>query len=557
MAGRPFRQLNFVIGVTTAVWLVAIALYAAPASPRHATLVPSQKHAEDSDLFQSSDRCLPCHNGVMNSQGEDISISAEWRSSMMANSVRDPYWQAAVRREILDHPEAQEEIEDECSICHMPMTTFAARKAGGKGRIFPYLPVDAAATDEAALAADGVSCSVCHQMSATRLGDPSTFTGGYIIDTAPGATRPVFGPFAVDPGRQRVMQSSSTFTPTQAEHVQRSEMCASCHTLFTRARSGGSATGTRLPEQMPYLEWQQSEFSGKSSCQSCHMPEVAGEAPVTSVLGQPRPGVSRHSFRGGNFFMLRVLNTYRDELGVRATTAEMSAAIQRTVDHLQQDTGRVSIATAERAGGRLIVDVDVSNLTGHKFPTAYPSRRAWLHVTVTDSTGRAVFTSGAFTPDGKITGNDNDADPLKFEPHFLTIDRADQVQIYESMMVDTKGALTTGLLSGARYIKDNRLLPRGFDKTKAPTETAVVGEAREDADFSGGRDRVRYSIDPGSASGDLTVIVKLWYQPIGFRWADNLRSYNAFEPQRFVRYYESLASASAIVVSEAHRTVGR
>src|SRR5262245_65282045 len=55
------------------------------------------------DLFQPSDRCFACHNGLSTSAGEDISIGFAWRPSMMANSARDPYWQAGVRRETVDH----------------------------------------------------------------------------------------------------------------------------------------------------------------------------------------------------------------------------------------------------------------------------------------------------------------------------------------------------------------------------------------------------------------------------------------------------------------------
>src|SRR4051812_907264 len=65
--------------------------------------------------FQTSDRCLACHNGLKSPSGEDISIGFDWRSSLMANSSRDPYWQASVRRESMDHRESQAEIEDVCS----------------------------------------------------------------------------------------------------------------------------------------------------------------------------------------------------------------------------------------------------------------------------------------------------------------------------------------------------------------------------------------------------------------------------------------------------------
>ena len=74
----------------------------------------------------------------------------------------------------------------------------------------------------------------------------------------------------------------------------------------------------RLPEQVPYVEWQQSAFRDTNSCQSCHMPVVNEDIALTQVLGQPRTGVSRHTFQGGNFFMLRMLNRYRAELATSA-----------------------------------------------------------------------------------------------------------------------------------------------------------------------------------------------------------------------------------------------
>src|SRR3981189_1134941 len=56
--------------------------------------------------FQTSERCIACPHGMGTSSGEDISIGLDWRASLMANSARDPYWQASVRREIADHPAA-------------------------------------------------------------------------------------------------------------------------------------------------------------------------------------------------------------------------------------------------------------------------------------------------------------------------------------------------------------------------------------------------------------------------------------------------------------------
>jgi hypothetical protein len=278
------------------------------------------------------------------------------------------------------------------------------------------------------------------------------------------------------------------------------------------------------------------------------MPVVDEEMALTQVLGQPRAGLSRHTFLGGNFFMMRMLNRYRADLGVRATPAEMAGAIARTVGHLQKDTARIEV-TAERVGGRLVADVTVQNLAGHKFPTAYPSRRAWIQFTVKDAQGRVVFESGAWTPDGRIAGNLNDTDAAGFEPHYAQIDQADQVQIYESVMGDPAGRVTTGLLSGSRYLKDNRLLPRGLETARATADVAVHGDAGRDADFGNGSDQVRYTVNTVPASGDLEVTATLWFQPIGFRWANNLRAYDAAETNRFVRYYDSMSSESALAVA--------
>src|SRR6185437_17116552 len=110
--------------------------------------------------------------------------------------------------------------------------------------------------------------------------------------------------------------------------------------------------------------------------------------------------------------------------------------------------------------------------------------------------------------------------------------------------------VTTGLLNASQYLKDNRLLPKGFDKATADPDIAVHGGAATDPDFVGGRDRVRYAVDLHGASGPFTVHVELLYQPIGFRWAHNLRDYTqAFEPRRFTEYYDAMAGGTTAVLA--------
>jgi hypothetical protein len=528
--------------------VVLTASQVAPSQPHvGATAVP---HA--GPVFQTSHECMACHNGLSTAAGEDVSIGVAWRASMMANSSRDPYWQAAVRRETIDHPAAAAEIENECAICHMPMSSTRARASGRHAEVFTHLGGNGYG-EEQRLAADGVSCTLCHQISAERLGTPESYTGGFVLDVSspPAAGGRMLGPFEIDRGRAAIMRSSTTATPTKATHLQDSEVCATCHTLFTNALGPGGQVVGRLPEQVPYLEWHHSAFRIERTCQSCHMPEVEEPVRMASVLGELREGLSRHTFLGGNFFMLRLLNRYRAELGVEALPGELDAAARATLRQLETATASVTVKKAQHAGNRLDVDVEVRNATGHKLPTGYPSRRVWLHLVVREDSGRVVFESGAVERDGRITGNDNDAEGSRFEPHYDTITASDQVQIYEAVMVDGNQMVTTGLLQAVAFVKDNRLLPRGFDKAAAGPDIAVRGRAFDDDDFSGDGDRVSYVVDLADARGPLTVSVALRYQPIAYRWAQNLRRYDAVEPRRFVRFYDAMASSSSTVIAEA------
>lgn len=539
--------------IAAASWLIALCFSLPGASGSQATHAPVRRPEGHPDtMFVTSHECVACHNGLITPTGEDVSIGVSWRASMMANASRDPYWQAGVRREIMDHAQAADAIEDECAVCHMPMSRTKARASGRHGRIFAHTPVGRSADEDDRLAGDGVSCSICHQIGQERLGTRESFNGGFVLARpTPEGERRMFGPYEVDRGRQTIMRSATWMTPAEATHLRDSEVCATCHTLYTQALGPKGEVLGELAEQVPYLEWQHSAFRQEQSCQSCHMPEIAQPTRIASVLGEERTGVRRHTFLGGNFFMLRMLNRYRNDLGVEALPQELEAAAGATIAQLQRQTATLTMARAEADSAQLAIDVTVRNLTGHKLPTAYPSRRAWLHVIVRDRDGELVFESGAIEASGLIRGNDNDADGARFEPHHTEIRSPDQVQIFESVMRDVNGNVTTGLLRGVEYVKDNRLLPRGFDKTTAMPDIAVRGTARQDPDFTAESDRVRYVVNTAERTGPFQVSAELRYQPISHRWARNLRAYDAVETRRFVKWYDDMASGSSQVLASA------
>ena len=543
----PTRRL---LPLACTIWILAV--FAASPNARETSRSREQNPHPDLSLFTHSDNCLACHNTLLSPDGEDVSIGATWRSTMMANSARDPYWQAAVRRETIDHPKRSADIQNECSACHMPMAQKIAHAAGGKGEVFTHLPVAGPGGSELQrLASDGISCTVCHQIAPDRLGTRESFNANFtLLPTRADGTRTIFGPYQVDRGRQSIMRSVTGFVQSEATHIKQSELCASCHTLITEAFGPNGEVIGSLPEQMNYQEWQHSAFrTEERSCQSCHMPRVAGPVRASSMLGAARDEMAQHVFVGGNAFMVRMLNRYRNELGVAALPSELDATSRATIRQLQGETATLSISPLQINGRQLEFRVDVRNLTGHKFPTGYPSRRAWLHVTVR-SGDALVFESGAVDGAGAIRGNDNDIDPRRYEPHYEQITQPDQVQIYEPVLGDRSGTPTTGLLTATQYLKDNRLLPRGFEKSTAPAEIAVYGLAANDADFSQSGDQVRYAVDV-SGGGPYTVQVELLYQSIGYRWANNLDSYDAPEPKRFVSYYRSMSSTSPVLVATA------
>jgi hypothetical protein len=539
------------------LFLFASALLALPRQvSAQAPALPHTPTAENvAQDFLTSDRCSSCHNNLTTAKGEDVSIGFEWIASIMANSARDPYWQGSVRRETIDHPESSAAIQNGCASCHAPAQYQQDKMLGRETEVFNHLDFSPDHPEDAAMAG-GVTCTVCHQIQSAGLNTPATYNGNFSV--APDGTepRPAYGPFVADPVRVTPVHiAAAGYAPVESDHIRQAGLCGSCHTLYTVSLGPGGKHLARFPEQMPFLEWQHSDYRDKQTCQECHMPVVKEPVAVSQLLADPRNGVHRHTFTGANFLMQNMLNAHMQELGVTARPDELTDAAARTTAFLQSQAARVTVGAPTLSGSELTFAVRVENLTGHKLPTAYPSRRAWLHVLVTAADGRIVFESGKLNPDGSIAGNANDADPTRFTPHFTRITRPEQVEIFEPVLGDSEDRVTTGLLNATHYLKDNRILPAGFDKSTASPDIAVRGEAANDRDFTAGSATTHYAIDTGDAKGSFHVTAELIYQPVGYRWAHNLAPYKADEPQRFVHYYDQAAAQSSVVLAHAETTV--
>ena len=471
--------------------------------------------------FSGSQNCAECHDGIKDSSnGKDVSLVKAWKGTMMGNAAIDPLYLAKVASEVKRNPEFKEVIEAKCSRCHMPMAHVEAGFSGdatamfGDGFLNPENPYYDAAKD-------GVSCTLCHQIEDTlQLGTDEGFSGQFEVSENIGADRAAYGPYT-NPKTQPMINSVQ-FTPKESSHMSQSKLCASCHNLDTPVinAQGGSLSGDTFPEQAVYTEWEYSEFNTTKSCQECHMPQTEGSVVISTKgnVGERSP-FHQHQFIGANTYMLEILKNNRTKLGAVADTATFDESITNTRDFLKA-AADVTIGSTGFENGTLKFSVLVRNHSGHKFPTSLPSRRAWLHVKVTNAANQTLFESGAMNSEGQIIGVDDNTDD--YEVHYEKIDDASEVQVYEPIMADTDGTMTYTFMQASRYLKDNRILPLGF-KVNAPANAQPYGEAVDDNDFVGGSDTVAYEVTD-LAEDDYTITVTLHYQTASYGFMQDLYS---------------------------------
>ncbi len=505
--------------------------------------------------FAGSANCAFCHSRLKDEAGNDVSIDTHWRSTMMANAAKDPLWQAKVSAETARNPALKELIEAKCASCHTPAAHTQALTLGhtsaltGSGFLNP-------ANAYHSTGMDGISCTLCHQIRADNLGSHDSFSGGYQIDTATASPgRIIYGPYPDSFINQ--MRNNLGYTPALGPHTTSSALCGACHNLYTPYVDAHGTVLGEFPEQMIYSEWEYSIHSSGpelKSCQDCHMPDAEGGVVLANRgagLRQPaRSPFNRHHFAGGNVFMLDMLADNLDALAVTASSAQLAGTRRRTLDQLQLAAARLSITALRVYDSSVEADLLVENLAGHKQPSGFPSRRTWLHVTLSDARGTVFFESGKPLADGRIEGNDADTRSTTCEPHYDAVTHSGQVQIYESIMNDSDGNMTYTLLRGAAYRKDNRLLPQGFNPADAPAAIAVRGAAASDSDFIGGSDTIAYRIKTAGMQGPYTIKAELLHQSAAWSFVQDLAASPTDAVSLFTKLYAAADKTPVLLASD-------
>ncbi|MBX7094421.1 MAG: T9SS type A sorting domain-containing protein [Flavobacteriales bacterium] len=501
-------------------------------------------------LFSAAGICYNCHgydanqSSSVDAAGNDINVIDAWAGTMMANSARDPFWRAKVSHEVDVNPAHQSALEGTCTKCHAPLGKFNAMHLGT-----PYGMTELAA-DSVGL--DGVSCGACHQQKDTLMG--KRFSGELYYDTL----KNVYGPFTNPMGP---MAGNIGYTPVYSPHINHAGLCGGCHTLITQATDlSGNLTGTSFVEQATYHEWLNSNFNNETfpttgiTCQGCHIPRTNDQVRLSTgpPFGLYRSPFGKHELVGANIFMLRLLKNNRTLLNIYSTAVQLDSSILRTQRMLQQQTLDLNLALSNRTADTAFYSLTLHNKAGHKFPSGYPSRRAYVEFVVRDEMGDTLFKSG-IRSNNELVGQD----PV-FEPHYNFIRDENEVQIYEMVMSDINGDPTSILERGYQASKDNRLAPEGFTDAHIAYDTCkIVGNATLDSDFNRngatqgtGSDILHYNIPLNGYSGLLNVSARVYYESVPGRFVQEMFSHSTPEIDLFETLFNS-ADRSPILVAEA------
>lgn len=457
--------------------------------------------------FEAPSTCQSCHQTATG--GRPVSITNDWKGSMMGHSARDPIFYAAMavaNKYVAGSGEY-------CIRCHSPTGWL-------EGRSNPPTGQGLTGND-----LNGVQCDFCHRMKDPMLPDST------INPPVPGYGNGMFvAQVARTPKRGPFTDALSMFHQVQGDSFYRSSnFCGVCHNVSNPLYATNSTT--QPPHEYgvierTYSEWLLSWYATQGeagTCQSCHMPPEEGYG-CTLTVSPLRPDIPKHDLTGGNTFIPDIL---ADFWPGQVDTVLLAAGKQRAIQTLQ--SAAQLEALAYRISDTVTARVRITNLTGHKLPTGYPEgRRMWLNIVGRNASGDTVFESGAY--------NFNTAD--------LALDG--QVKIYEAKpgltpATATQHQLTPGpsfhfILNDTIY-KDNRIPPRGFSNAAFAQHLAQpVAHSYDDGQYW---DETSYTIPTGVTE----VTATLYYQTSSKEYITFLRDENAGNPNDWRAWGDSLYSS--------------
>lgn len=368
-----------------------------PFPPSYITTDGAKPHASlTPDDWTDPRICGQCHSRQY--QG--------WQGSMHSHAFHDPVFQALWA---LAEKDESVDVFNHCASCHSPIGTvtntiqFDPDKGEHGGFVAPEL------------AAQGVTCDVCHTISGSNFQETAVLEHGNAS-------------FVMSPGnvkRATLKDAKSPFHETgYSEHHAESAFCGNCHQIFNPV--------TNYPVERTYDEWKYSIYAQKGiQCQDCHMVPVEAAIEVADTL--KRPGELKNNDLGGYAAMggpyREVVHDHRFVGGNAVITAAMDGtgtdsdnyhdAIKRL-----QSVASLSLKIKRGKKGQYKLRVKVKNeRAGHNLPTSLTEvRQVWLEVVVKDDKGRELLRSGTITAE-----NNRPDDSVWFGAHAVDVDGNDTI----------------------------------------------------------------------------------------------------------------------------------
>ena len=315
-------------------------------------------------------------------------------------------------------------------------------------------------------AREGVTCVVCHRLAEPygKVSGRLAITEGDIFDPVNGPTGDAELERVIASDDYRVVAERGRAGRAIHSDVERSfqltssALCANCHDV-------NLVNGFRLEEAFSEFKTSPAAAEG-ISCQDCHMGKEPGkpagyaEGPAAIVGGVPtrprkrtdhmfigpdysvvHPGIFPHNPAASELATIRQWLAFDFQAGwgtdafetalpdgvqfpdrwrtaddrydgrdvIEANRALLAEAQEKRKQLLRNGyrIGDVEVERDGSGGGRkagIAFRVAVENATdGHGVPTGFDAERlVWLHVTVSDATGRTVFESGDLDPNGDV-----------------------------------------------------------------------------------------------------------------------------------------------------------
>ena len=505
--------------------------------------------------------CGGCH-GAANSSQQHYRPAPTWGGSMMAQSMRDPLFWAALDVANADVPG----VGDFCLRCHTPAGWYGGRvsKAAGGGQV-PDLAKGAAGCllegtlDSADFNNDyeGVACHYCHRLSPEGPnGEPIRIGNGdaWVDDTECNGNQGQ--PCRRGPYDYAAGDAQPPHPWAQSAFHADSAVCGGCHDVSspdlgsgpfkTLKLADGTDTGQPFPIERTYSEWEQSAYAqsgdpNERPCQGCHMPDSQDPAASAAIGGPNRSGnLPVHTFVGGNTWIPRIISgEYADTstipgssggIGRReelANTVLWARAMLASAAETQATVMAFTAPTASTTGS-LDARIKITNKSGHKLPSGYgEGRRMWLNVQVNDASGALLFESAAYDRASATLSQDPQARVYEVLQGIWNRNGSNQCDVK-----DAQGRHIFHFALNDCVVKDNRIPPLGFRPATAADpngyQVRPVAHAYPETTPGSGvlvnHDQADYIVPlPAGAQAPFTVTARLYYQTSSREYIEFLR----------------------------------